>query len=492
MALSKETLASVTPDHLDRAIARNSLIDFTTYTKPDYSVKWFHEYIASRLDAFARKEIKKLMIFAPPQHGKSELTSRRFPAYLLGRRPDERIAAVSYNAPLARKFNRSVQRIIDSSEYKRIFPNTKLFGANVRTVADGSYLRNSDEFEVVGHNGSYLSAGIGGGLTGNPVDVALLDDVIKDRKEADSKTYRDNIWEWWTDVLLTRLHNDSQILITLTRWHEDDLCGRILADEEEAEEWEVIVLPAIKEDNDDPNDPRKIGEALWPEKHSLKKLLGFKHTKPRTFTSLYQQAPAAKGGDTIKRSWFDILRPSEFAARLNGASKISPRLFTIDTAYTDDKKNDPCGFLAFQIVDEELYILNYLSKRLQFPEFVKFLPKYVKKFLYNRKSYIFVEPKATGKSVVQVIKKARIDGKLINIKEDKPPDVDKFTRASAITETLEVGRVHLISGHWNEAFLDELTIFPNGKHDEAIDVLVMAVDKLENGYTSSGIRSSTT
>lgn len=486
MAISKELIDKVTPDHLDRAIARNSLIDFTKYTKPDYTVKPFHEYIASRLDAFARKEIKKLMIFAPPQHGKSELTSRRFPAYLLGKRPNERVAAISYNAPLARKFNRSVQRIIDSSEYRKVFPNTKLFGANVRTVADGSYLRNSDEFEIVGHNGSYLSVGIGGGLTGNPVDVAVLDDVIKDRKEADSKVYRDAIWEWWTDVLLTRLHNDSQILITLTRWHEDDLCGRILADEEEAAEWEVIILPAIKEDNDDPDDPREIGEALWPEKHSLKKLLGFKRSKPRTFTSLYQQRPAPKEGELIKRNWFPVLTLGQYAQILNNANKVSPRLFLSDTAYTNDQKNDPCGFMTIQIIDDNIYILNYLSKRLEFQDYIKFLSRYLKKFLYNKKSFIFVEPKATGKSVVQVMKRQRLEGKLLNIKEDKPPEVDKYTRASAATETLEVGRVHLIAGAWNEPFLDEICIFPNGKHDEAVDLLVMAVDKLENGYRTGG------
>lgn len=477
-------------DAISAHLSKSELIEFVKYTKHDYRAQWFHEHLCHVLDKFARQEIMRLMVFMPPQHGKSELVSRRFPAYLLGRLPELRIAGLSYNDNFAKKFNRQVQRIIESDEYAKIFPDTKLNSKNVVSSSKGSFLKNSHEFEVVNKSGSYMAVGVGGGITGNPVDVAILDDVIKGRAEADSKTYRDKLWEWWSDDVGTRVRERTQILITLTRWHEDDICGRILADPEEAEKWTIIKFPALKENDDDPNDPREIGESLWEEEKSKVSLLDIKRKKARTFLSLYQQRPTAIEGNLIKRKWFSIISPAQFAAIINNATKLSPRLFTADTAYTEESKNDPSGLLCFMIIDEELFILNFSSVRLEFPRFIKYLKKYIINFSYGRKSLIFVEPKATGKSVVQTMKKIRVNGKLVKIKEDKAPDTDKFTRASGITETLDFRGVSLIKGPWNDSFLDELSAFPNGSHDEAVDLLVMAVDKWENGYTSGGLKAS--
>jgi hypothetical protein len=145
------------------------------------------------------------MIFAQPRSGKSELVSRRLPAYILGRDPDATIIAASYGADLARRMNRDVQRIIDTPEYQRLFPDTQLWGKNVRSVADGSYLRNSDLFEVVGHRGFYMSVGVGGALTGMGSKYMVLDDPVKNRKEANSATYRQSVWEWYTSTFYTRL-----------------------------------------------------------------------------------------------------------------------------------------------------------------------------------------------------------------------------------------------------------------------------------------------
>ncbi|MBZ0293356.1 MAG: terminase family protein, partial [Anaerolineae bacterium] len=160
-------------------LGRRTLLDFIRYTKPDYQVNWHHRLICNYLDRFIARDIENLMLFMPPRHGKSEIVSRRLPAYILGKMPDSEIIANSYSADLASRMNRDVQRIIDSLEYRELFPETQLFGRNVRTIADGSYLRNSDIFEVVGKRGVYRSAGVGGGIVGMGFHYGIIDDPIK-------------------------------------------------------------------------------------------------------------------------------------------------------------------------------------------------------------------------------------------------------------------------------------------------------------------------
>jgi len=252
-------------------------------------VNWHHALLADYLQRFAKGEIKKLMVFMPPQHGKSELTSRRLPAYLLGLNPKLKIVGSSYSADLATSFNRDVQRIIDHEDYTLAFPDTLLNSKNVKTSARGSYLRNADIFETVNHRGFYKSVGVGGSLTGTSVDIAIIDDPVKDAVEAQSATDQQRKWEWYTNVLLTRLHNDSQQLITMTRWHQNDLCGKIL--DKMAEGWEVLHLEAIKQNVNHIADPRKLGDALWPSKHSKKKIMSIAKANEATFDALYQGDP---------------------------------------------------------------------------------------------------------------------------------------------------------------------------------------------------------
>ena len=164
------------------------------------------------------------MITVPPQHGKSEGSTRRLPAYMLGVNPDLRIAVSSYNSTFASKFNRDIQRIIDTPEYNHVFSDTLLSGSIKQS---SQFLRNSTEFEIVNKKGSLKSVGRGGALTGNPVDVMIMDDLYKDFAEGNSPIIRDSVWDWYTTVVKTRLHNDSQELIVFTRWHEDDLIGRL-------------------------------------------------------------------------------------------------------------------------------------------------------------------------------------------------------------------------------------------------------------------------
>lgn len=238
------TLAAIAKE-AGRELARRSMAEFALYTDPAYHMNWHHRLICNSLDKWVSKEIRRLMIFTAPRHGKSELVSRKLPAYIFGRHPDTSIISASYSADLASRMNRDVQRIIDSDRYAELFPNSRLYGKNIRSVAGGSFLRNSDIFEIVDHKGVYRSAGVGGGITGMGGEYIIIDDPVKNREEANSATYREKLWDWYTSTLYTRLEKEGCILVTLTRWHEDDLAGRLLNNMKQTggEQWTVINLP---------------------------------------------------------------------------------------------------------------------------------------------------------------------------------------------------------------------------------------------------------
>lgn len=298
---------------LSRRKARNSLIEFTRFTKPDYEVNWHHEVLGKYLDQFVTGEIRRLMVFMPPRHGKSELVSRRLPAYLFGKCPNASIISCSYSADLASRMNRDVQRIIDSPEYHRVFPETTLNSTNIRTTSRGNYLRNSDIFEIVGNTGVYRSAGIGGGITGMGMDFGIIDDPIKNRDEAISHTYREKVWEWYTSTFYTRMEKGASLLLTMTRWHEDDLAGRILAHAKHTgEEWTVINFPAIAEESKSFDDPRESGEPLWPGKYTSSQLDEIRNVLGLyQWLALYQQRPTPIEGGMWKYDTIDANRVQE-------------------------------------------------------------------------------------------------------------------------------------------------------------------------------------
>jgi hypothetical protein len=207
-------------------------------------------------------------------------------------------------------------------------------------------------FETVSHRGFYKSVGVGGSLTGTPGDIGIIDDPIKDAMEAESQTYRARIWDWFTQVFLTRLHNDSQIIITQTRWNLDDLSGRILKAMNNDNSWTVLSLPAICEGSVNDNDPRYIGQALWEEKHSLKRLNEIKAANPRAFHALYQQEPKPFEGGLIYPR-FKTITQTEFDA-IKGLDA-----YGLDFGY-----NEPSAMVHVKIdkVNKRLYINEKLYK----------------------------------------------------------------------------------------------------------------------------------
>ena len=295
------------------ALSQKNLFEFSCYTfnKIKEDSNWFHEKYYGLLQLFFLGKIPRLIVSVPPQHGKSEGSSRRGIAWCLGQFPQKKIALVSYNHPFASKFNRDVQRIIDDPKYRGIFPNTAINGKNVVTVS--SWLRNSEEFEIVNNTGGLKTIGVGGGLTGNTVDLLVMDDLYKDYADATSPTISERVWEWYTTVAKTRLHNNSQELIVFTRWSENDLVGRLeeqglvhtlkqgedpleIAKNMPKDHFLKINFEALKESEPNELDPREYGEALWDVKHDAEKLNATRKLDVPKFEALYQGNPKSKEG----------------------------------------------------------------------------------------------------------------------------------------------------------------------------------------------------
>ena len=205
-------------------LARRRLLRFTLWTKPDYQPNWHHQVLAERLEAVGRGQLRRLIVSMPPQHGKSELVCRRWPAWLLGRRPETKIILCTHTATLAEAHSRDIQRIMESEAYRRLFPEVLLPRAE-RWNQPGRWKRTNEYWELP--QGGYLrAAGVGGAITGLRFDVGVIDDPIKSRQEADSPVERDRLWEWFVSDFFTRRSRDATIVVVMTRWHRDDLDRR--------------------------------------------------------------------------------------------------------------------------------------------------------------------------------------------------------------------------------------------------------------------------
>lgn len=284
--------------------AKQSLLGLTKYTFKKFKNTWFHNNYYHILDLFCKGKIRKLIISVPPQHGKSQGSSVQIPCDMIGHNPDLKIATVCYSATKARKFGRKVKQLMTDKYYKDIFPNVRL-----AEKSDSNYINTAEEMEIVDFDGSLKMVGYEGGLTGDPVDVLLMDDLYKDWKEANSPVIRENVKDWYISVADTRLHNDSQQLIVFTRWHNEDLIGFIESNYDvitirnwsdientDPDKWYKINFEAIKTGEPTEIDPRQKGEPLWPERHSLKKLLDSRRKDPLMFECLYQGNPVSAAG----------------------------------------------------------------------------------------------------------------------------------------------------------------------------------------------------
>ena len=486
-------------ERLRRERARRNLHNFTSYTFRQYRSNWHHHFMCETLDRFAAGEIKRLMVFMPPRHGKSELVSRRLPAFLLGRNPDAQIIAASYGASLAWSMNRDVQRIVESLKYQHLFPGTRLNAKRIVTdTVRNNWLRNKEEFEVVGHRGGYKCAGVGGGITGRGFNFGIIDDPVKDQADADSPVKRQRAYDWYTSTFWTRQEADASILLTMTRWHEDDLAGRLIqhAREPGAEHWHVIWFPARAEEElphylrDNPgvtvigreHDQREKGQGLWTGKYSQRHYDGLPvNVGSRDYGALYQNRPAPEEGNLIKRAFFPAFkREGPGVIRFDGARITPPetplhRFNVADLAYSEKQTADytVIGHFAGQRDSGDLYLLDLVRARLDI--LAEANAGKHQHFIRTERTragarYTLVEAKALA---VKVISDLVSQGELVM---GIDIEGDKVARAWSARPTMEAHRVHLPEyAPWMADFWPEVLGFPNTAHDDQVDVLVYGV-----------------
>lgn len=446
-----------------RELARRTMGDFVLYVDDNYQMNWHHRLLCDYLDKLACKEIRRLMVFMPPRHGKSELVSRKFPAYLLGRNPDTSIISCSYSADLASRMNRDVQRLIDSEKYSLLFPESHLFGKNIRSTAKGSFLRNSDIFEIVNHRGTYRSSGVGGGITGMGGEYIIIDDPVKNREDADSATIREKIYDWYTSTLYTRLEKDGCILLTLTRWHEDDLAGKLLkAAQEGADQWTILELPAVCEYPPKPYDVRQEGEALWKWKYDEEALEKMKVTVgSRDWAALYQQHPTPGEGGTFKREWWNYYKVLP--------DGLYDFVQSWDCTFKDAQSSDYVVGQVWARKGSSRYLLDQVRGRMSFTETLRAIRSLSAKWPQAIRK--LVEDKANGTAVIDVLRK-EIPG-LIPVE----PEGGKIVRANAVTAVAEAGNIYLPDpsiAPWVHDFVEEHAVFPNGANDDQVDAQTQA------------------
>lgn len=459
-AVSKQAAAR---ELLKRRNARNSLHDFIQYINPDYIVSDFSRKVCSELDIFledmAAGKRPILILGAPPQHGKSDIVSRYLPAYFFGRYPDMRVGALSYSADLAGDMNADVQRIMSTPEYRNIFPCAWLGNKPADGVA---VKRNTDEFGIANHKGTYVCAGVGGPLTGKKIDLGIIDDPIKNSKEALSPTTKKSIWNWYVSTFKTRLSKNSGEIIMATRWATDDLSGRVV---EKTPKAKVLAFPAINE----------RGEALVPDLHPIDKLLETKAILGDYFWSaMYQQSPKQEGGAIFKDEWVRYYLPKDLP------TSFDTMVHSWDMTFKDSEGTD---FVVGQVWGKKganAYLLHQVRARMSFTATLKAVKRMADEFPKGLRK--LVEDKANGPAVIDSLK-STVAG-LVPVE----PDGSKVARAHAITAVWEAGNVYLPhsdTAPWITEFVEEITSFPVGANDDQVDGMTQALRDLYQRKTLS-------
>ena len=461
--------------------AQPSFIDFSGEVYPFLEFTPFHRTYYKVLEAFAEGRIRKLIVSMPPQHGKSVGATTLLPAYMLGLDPDMRIAIASYSGTLASKFNRRVQRIIESREYEALFPATTI----KRGTKPAGYIRTSDEVEIIGRKGELISVGREGSLTGNRVDCFILDDLYKDAMEAQSPVVRDNCWDWYTSVVRTRMHNTSRELIVFTRWHEDDLIGTLMRTEpcrmlrswdDIAEvgpaEWLYLNFEALKASEPTPLDPRAEGEALWPEQQSSELLLSKRRLDPVRFEAMYQGHPSSREG---------LLYGDNFREYESLPRDIVARASYTDTA---DMGDDYLCSVAYAIdTDGVIYVTDVVYSR-ESMEHTERLVAAMFKANDTRRAY--VESNNGGRGFARSLQRQAPTVRVEWFHQSGNKEARILSNSATVLHTIRFPRGWNM--RWPEFYAHLTTyrrLFRANRHDDAADVLTGIVER-EVTASSSG------
>jgi predicted phage terminase large subunit-like protein len=439
-----------------RNFARDDYSFYLEYVhRGRYKPAAHHDLIAEKMQRIIDGSLKKLMIFMPARHGKSMSVTESFPSYFLGRYPRKRVIAVAYGDTLARKFGRKNREKIE--EYGK-----EVFG--IELASDNASVT---DWAIEGTGGGMLSCGIGASITGHGADLLLIDDPIKNREEANSEHIRNKIYDEYQSSLATRLHSGGAIVLIMTRWHEDDLAGKILAKEKD---WEVLSLPAEAEEDDILG--REIGEPLWIEggydQEWLKEMKG--KLDAQTWNSIYQQRPSAAEGNLIKREWIKYYKqlPPSF----------DEMLISVDASFKGNTNSDYCVLSVWGKDKARKYLVDLIRDRMNFPSTIAALRSLVTK--YPKAHAKLIEDKANGSAIIDYLKQ-EISG-IIPI----TPKESKEARLSAVSTEFESGSVFFPDPRicsWIGDCVEELVTFPNGKHDDFCDSTSQALQRWQQPHT---------
>ena len=464
--------------------ARESLEAFVTQTFPGFEWNWHHREICRHLEMLERGDIKRLMVFCPPRAGKSELVSRRFPAWVMGRRPAWQVIGSSHTSELAAEMCGDVQDIIDSPEYQEVFPEVRLGmpeggGRRVR--------RTQKVFKLANSRGGYRAVGTRVRISGYGFNLGILDDPIGDADDAYSEAYRQRVWNWYNTTFRSRKNVDNRILLTVTRWHAGDLPGRLLQRMEEdglADQWTVLRFPALAEgpDQRDKNDPRQEGEPLWPARvgqFDREGIAADRASMPAfQFQALMQQRPSAAEGAVFQEGWFGTWQEVGVAYKLTDGRMLARaachRIVVIDPAASDGSSSDYTAIGTFAIgPGGEVLLLDMVRERIpieRVSERVKLVWD-----LY-RPLYVAVEGVGFQKAMGTLIRSALPH---VDLRFVEPQGKGKLVRALPAVARAECGKVYLPSPApaWVRPFLEEIAAFTgnNDLHDDQVDCLSYAV-----------------
>jgi len=485
-----------------REKARRHLIDFCQYVSPWYRAARHHVLAADYLEQVetyirtrGENGIGRLLIFMPPRHGKTELVSKHFPAWVLGRLPDSRVILASYGADLAEGSSRAVRANVQSSQYGAVFGEKSTLDSAVELSTDSRSVKAWDL--AIPGRGGVAAAGVGGGITGKVAHLLIVDDTCKNREEAESESNRERVWDWWTSSAYTRLEDGGAVVGMLTRWHQDDWAGRLIkqmASETKADRYVVVCLPALAEAElkegweqvqrermmegvwIERKDEllRKPGEALWREKFSEQDLERIRaNIGIYDFEALYQQQPYLRSGSYFMRDWLPVV---EQGAR---AEEIKARVRYWDKA--SSKSGDyTAGVLMSRMEDGKYYVEHVTRGRWTMHERERVMietgtmdknrPGAAVQTWHQQDpgSAGLDSAKATNASLAASGIEAHFET-VTGSKED---------RAGPYSGMCQAGNVYLMRGGWNHDFVEEHVAFPKGKYDDQVDAAASAFNKL--------------
>jgi predicted phage terminase large subunit-like protein len=412
------------------------------------------DLLAERLLDVAQGRLTRLLIQMPPRHGKSEFASAHFPAWYLGTFPERRVILASYEHGFAASWGAKAR-----DRFAEWGPALwRLWVRKDRQAAD--------DWQVGGHGGGMICAGVGGPITGRGADLLIIDDPVKSAEEADSHTYRERAWNWYRATAYTRLEPRGALILIMTRWHEDDLAGRVLAEAEKTgEPWQVVALPALAEAGDVLG--RAEGEPLWPARYPAPALAAIRESiGPYWWEALYQQRPAPPGGALFQRGWWRFYSQGDLPARFDQV------LQSWDMAFKQTSDSDYVVGQVWGSVGARILLLDQVRERMDFARTVAAVEALSGR--WPQATLKLVEDSANGPAVISALQH-RVRG-LYPVK----PQGGKLSRAQAILPLVAAGNVWLPDPQeqpWVEGFLAETRSFPVGAHDDQVDAMSQGLQR---------------